>query len=129
MNNMRYGGKPYRYAYSALPVPGWFLFLGYVKHDLQTGESWEVRLPEGHYASEAPFAPRINARDEDDGYLVTFVNNENTGKSEALLIDCKRFTDGPVCRIELPHKMCAGTHSCWASGADMRDGLLSEKSV
>ncbi len=129
MINMRHGGLPYRYAYSALPVPGWFLFLGYVKHDLQTGESWEVRLPEGQYASEAPFAPRVNAKDEDDGYLVTFVNNENTGKSEALLIDCKRFTDGPVCRIELPHKMCAGTHSCWANGADMRDGLLSGKSA
>jgi carotenoid cleavage dioxygenase-like enzyme len=76
-------GKPYRYAYSAVQVPGWFLFHGYVKHDLQTGKSWEMRLPEGQFASEAPFAPRVNAKDEDDGYLVTFVTNENTGKSEA----------------------------------------------
>ena len=84
----------------------------------------QIRLPEGQYASEAPFAPRIDAKDEDDGYLVTFVTNENTQRSEALLIDCKRFAEGPVCRIELPHKLCSGTHSCWANGADMRDGLL-----
>ena len=125
MFNQRYAGKPYRYAYSAVQVPGWFLFHGYVKHDLQTGESWEVRLPDGQFASEAPFAPRIGAKDEDDGYLVTFVTNENTQGSEALLIDCKRFSDGPVCRIALPHKLCSGTHSCWAPGADLRDGLLS----
>ena len=74
-----------------------------------------------------PFAPRTNARDEDDGYLVTFITNENTQRSECLLIDSKRFMDGPVCRIELPHKLCSGTHSCWANGADLRDGLLSGK--
>jgi carotenoid cleavage dioxygenase len=124
MFNQRYATRPYRYAYSAVQVPGWFLFHGYVKHDLQTGESCEIRLPEGQYASEAPFAPRIDAKDEDDGYLVTFVTNETTQRSEALLIDCKRFAEGPVCRIELPHKLCSGTHSCWANGSDMRDGLL-----
>jgi len=126
MFNQRYATQPYRYAYSAVQVPGWFLFHGYVKHDLQTGESWEIRLPEGQYASEAPFAPRVNAKDEDDGYLVSFITNEKTQRSEIILIDSKRFEAGPVCRIELPHKLCSGTHACWASGADLeRGGLLS----
>lgn len=31
-----------------------------------------------------------------------------------ILIDCKRFEDGPVCRIALPHKISSGTHACWA---------------
>ncbi len=124
MFNQRYAGQPYRYAYSAVQVPGWFLFNGYVKHDLVTGQSWQISLPEGQYASEAPFAPRVGAKDEDDGYLVTFVTNENTGLSEVVLVDCKRFEDGPVCRVQLPHKLCSGTHSCWAPGADLRDGGL-----
>ena len=124
MINQTYATQPYRYAYSAVQVPGWFLFHGYVKHDLKTGESWEIRLPEGHYASEAPFAPRTNAQDEDDGYLVSFITNENTQRSEVILIDCKNFAAGPVCRIELPHKMCSGTHSCWANGDAMRTGGL-----
>ena len=125
MINQRYASKPYRYAYSAVQVPGIFLFNGYVKHDLVTGESWQIGLPEGQFASEAPFAPRINAKDEDDGYLVSFITNENTQRSEIVLIDCKRFADGPVCRIELPHKLCSGTHSCWANGGDLRDGSLA----
>jgi carotenoid cleavage dioxygenase-like enzyme len=125
MINQRYAGRQYRYAYSAVQVPGWFLFHGYVKHDLLTGASQEIRLPEGQFASEAPFAPRVDAKDEDDGYLVSFITNENTQRSECLLIDSKHFADGPVCRIELPHKLCSGTHSCWANGADVRDGLLS----
>ena len=125
MFNQRYASKPYRYAYSAVQVPGIFLFNGYVKHDLVTGESWQIGLPEGQFASEAPFAPRINAKDEDDGYLVSFITNENTQRSEIVLIDCKRFADGPVCRIELPHKLCSGTHSCWANGGDLRDGPLA----
>jgi len=124
MINQKFAGRPYRYAYSAVQVPGWFIFNGYVKHDLQTGESWQVMLPEGQFASEAPFAPRTGAVDEDDGYLVTFIINETTGRSEVALIDCKRFEAGPVCRVQLPHQLASGTHSCWANGSDFRDGGL-----
>ncbi|WP_269716324.1 carotenoid oxygenase family protein [Caulobacter sp. NIBR2454] len=124
MINQRYAGRPYRYAYSTTSKPGWFLFNGFVKHDLQTGQSWEIKLPEGRYASEAPFAPRINATSEDDGYLVSFIMDENTGRSECVLIDCKKFKDGPVARIALPHKICSGTHSVWADRQFIRDGVI-----
>lgn len=112
--NQRFATRPYRYAYSTTSKPGWFLFNGFVKHDLEKGTSQDLRLPEGVYASEAPFAPRIDAKDEDDGYLVSFLIDENRGVSECALIDCKRFDDGPVVRIALPHKISSGTHSCWA---------------
>jgi carotenoid cleavage dioxygenase len=125
MFNQRYAGKPYRYAYSTTSKPGWFLFNGFVKHDLETGESWEVMLPEGRYASEAPFVPRIGATDEDDGYLVSFIIDENTQTSECVLIDCKRFTDGPVVRIALPHKVSSGTHSVWAAREFIREGFVA----
>ena len=114
MMNQRYLGLPYRYAYSTTSKPGWFLFNGFVKHDMATGESWSLELPEGRYGSEAPFAPRVGAVDEDDGYLVSFVTDENRGTSECILIDCKRFAEGPVCRIALPHKISSGTHAHWA---------------
>lgn len=125
MFNQLRAGEPYRYAYSAKAKPGWFLFDGYVKHDLQTGASWTVDLGPDRYASEAPFAPRVDARDEDDGYLVTFVTDEARSRSEAWLIDCRRFADGPVCRLLLPHKISSGTHSCWAPGPAMRGGALA----
>jgi carotenoid cleavage dioxygenase len=122
MFNQRYAGKPYRYAYSTKAKPGWFLFNGFVKHDLVTGESWTIDLPEGRFASESPFVPRINAKDEDDGYLVSFIIDELKGTSECILIDCKRFEDGPVVRIALPHKISSGTHSVWADRDLIQNG-------
>jgi carotenoid cleavage dioxygenase len=113
--NQQYTGVQNRYVYSTRTKPGWFLFTGFVKHDLASGQSWEVNLGPNRYASEAPFAPRLGARDEDDGYLVSFVTDENTGTSECILIDAKRFADGPVCRIALPHKISSGTHAHWAA--------------
>src|SRR5687767_6250245 len=37
MINQRFSGRKYRYAYSTMSKPGWFLFQGFVKHDLETG--------------------------------------------------------------------------------------------
>ena len=125
MFNQRYAGRPYRYAYSTTAKPGWFLFNGFVKHDLATGESWSLPLAEGRYASEAPFVPRIGARDEDDGYLVSFIVDENAGTSECILVDSKRFSQGPVARIALPHKLCSGAHSVWADRELIRNGFIA----
>ena len=91
-----------------------------MKHDLDTRESWTLTLPEGRYASEAPFAPRVGGADEDDGYLVSFITDENSGTSECILIDAKDIEAGPVCRIALPHKISSGTHSWWAERGDLR---------
>ncbi|HEY5072190.1 MAG TPA: carotenoid oxygenase family protein [Caulobacteraceae bacterium] len=115
--NQSFAGRKYRYAYSTTTKPGWFLFDGFVKHDLWTGESWTLKLAEGRYASEAPFAPRVGAVEEDDGYLVSFVTDENVGRSECILVDARRIEAGPICRIALPHKICSGTHACWAPRA------------
>ncbi len=118
--NQAYAGHKYRYAYSTTTKPGWFLFNGFVKHDMLTGESTVLQLDEGRYASEAPFAPRVGAIDEDDGYLVSFIIDENRGTSECILIDCKDFAAGPVCRIALPHKISSGTHAHWADRRVLR---------
>jgi carotenoid cleavage dioxygenase len=120
MINGRHGGRKYRYAYSTIAQPGWFLFKGFVKTDLETGKTSEYSLGQGRFASEAPFAPRIGAIEEDDGYLVSFVTDENSGTSECILLDARHLEDGPVCRIALPHKLCSGTHACWAGRERLR---------
>lgn len=125
MMNARFSGKPYRYVYSTTTKPGWFLFNGFVKHDLHTGEVQELMLEEGRYASEAPFAPRIGSVDEDDGYLVSFIIDENRGTSECILIDARNLGAGPVCRIALPHKISSGTHSVWADRGFVDSGRES----
>ena len=74
------------------------------------------------FGSEAPFAPRIDAKDEDDGYLVSFIADLETDTSECVLIDAKNVAAGPVCRIIMPERICSGTHTVWASGDDIGMG-------
>lgn len=122
MINQQRAGLKYRYAYHALPEPGWFLFRGLMKHDLETGKTQSIEFGPGRFGSESPFAPRIGAKDEDDGYLLSFVTDVNAKRSECLVIDARRFSEGPVCRIILPEMICSGTHSTWASGDEIRRG-------
>ncbi|MBX9732007.1 MAG: carotenoid oxygenase family protein, partial [Sphingomonas sp.] len=129
MINQQVAGRKHRYVYSTTTKPGWFLFNGFVKHDLDTRESWSLMLEEGRYASEAPFAPRIGNIAEDDGYLVSFITDENRGTSECVLIDARNIEAGPVCRIALPHKISSGTHSWWADRTVLRDEPESPKST
>ena len=118
--NQQYSGSKTRYLYSTWTKPGWFLFSGIVKHDFESGESWSLPFGEERYGSEAPFAPRVNAKDEDDGYLVSFITDMKENRSECILVDAKDIEAGPVCRIILPHRICSGTHATWASGESIR---------
>jgi len=59
MINAGHGGRPYRYSYSALALPGWFLFNGIVKHDNETGQEESYRFAEGVFTSETAMAPRV----------------------------------------------------------------------
>ncbi|MFT7244479.1 MAG: carotenoid cleavage dioxygenase-like enzyme [Candidatus Azotimanducaceae bacterium] len=115
--NQRYAGRKSRYHYSTWTRPGWFLFSGVVKHDLETGDSWQLAFGDERYGSEAPFVPRINAKDEDDGYLVSFITDMRLDQSECILIDAKDIEAGPVCRIILPHRISSGTHATWADAS------------
>jgi carotenoid cleavage dioxygenase len=112
--NQAWCGRRNRYTYSTTAVPGWFLFDGFVKHDFDTGKVAIVKLARGRFGSEPVFAPRVGATVEDDGYLISFITDENTQTSECIVIDAQHFSDGPVCRIALPHKLSSGTHSWWA---------------
>jgi carotenoid cleavage dioxygenase-like enzyme len=114
MINGRYAGRPYRYAYSMTGEPGWFLFNGIVKIDLETGREEHYAFEEGVFASETPMAPRSASGPEDDGYLVTFTTDMRNDRSECLVFDAANVTDGPIARVALPERICSGTHSCWA---------------
>lgn len=118
--NNQYGGVKYRYAYSAVSKPGWFLFTGLVKHDMQTGESETIDFGPERYGSEPGFAPRVGATAEDDGYLITYVTDMIENRSECVIYDARRLADGPVARILLPGRISSGTHATWAQGAAIR---------
>lgn len=115
MFNQQVAGEPYRYVYSVTGHPGWFLFNGLVKHDLETGIAERYYFGDDRFGSEAPFVPRQNAQSEDDGYLISFISDMAQDRSECVIVDAKNITAGPVCTIVLPHRICSGTHATWAS--------------
>ncbi|MFN3214836.1 MAG: carotenoid oxygenase family protein [Henriciella sp.] len=113
--NQQFAGIKNRYVYSKTFIPGRFLFGGVTKHDLETGDSATLEFGEQRYGSEAPFAPRIGAESEDDGYLVSFITDMKEDRSECIIVDAKDLEAGPVARIILPQRISSGTHATWAS--------------
>jgi carotenoid cleavage dioxygenase len=120
MINGGYAGQSYRYTYAATGKPGWFLFDGLVRHDLQTGAEDRYAFDDGVYGSETAMAPRIGSSAEDDGYLVTLTTDMNADASYCLVFDAARVGDGPVCKLALPERISSGTHSTWAPGTELR---------
>lgn len=95
---------------------GWFLFDGFVKQDTTTGVEQRYSFDEGVFGSETPFAPRVGATAEDDGYLVTFTTDVNRDVSECLVFAAQDITAGPIARVRLPERISSGTHACWMPG-------------
>ena len=89
------------------------LFDGIVKHDTATGRTQELAFGPGRFGHEAPFAPRVGARDEDDGYLLPFVNDARTDTAELWILDARDLAAGPRARLRLPHRIPTGFHTCW----------------
>src|SRR5690606_9020763 len=120
MINGAHGGREHRYIYAATGKPGRFLFDGLVKHDVRTGAEEHFAFGDGVFGSETSMAPRVGSTAEDDGYLVTLTTDMNDDASYCLVFAAARVGDGPVCKLRLPERISSGTHSAWASGAELR---------
>lgn len=115
--NRRRMGRRARCAYNSF-VPH---YEGLVKYDLESKTSERYLYGTGRTASEAPSAPRVGARDEDDGYVVTFVADANANDGgEVLILDAKNIAAGPLARVHLPQRVPIGFHSTWVPGEDPR---------
>jgi carotenoid cleavage dioxygenase-like enzyme len=110
-------GTPSRWAYTMHISPeSTLLFDGLMKYDVHTGVAETHWFGEGRWGSEAPFAPRPGATEEDDGYLVSYVYDEREGRSEVEVLDARDVTAGPLCRIKLPTRVPIGFHATWVPG-------------
>ena len=119
MINGRHRGRRYRHTYATIPEPGWFLMRGIVHHDTVTGQADQYRFPSGVFCSETAMAPRVGSRDETDGYLVTLTTDTVNDRSDCVVFDASRLSEGPVASIRLPERISSGTHSFWAPASDL----------
>ena len=114
--NLNYAGRPSRHSYHAsIPDTETQVFDGILKYDLHTGSYVRHAFAKNHFGSEPAFAPRFNAKSEDDGYVISFVSDAATGGSKALILDAQNMADKPIAEVEIPQRIPLGFHGTWAN--------------
>ncbi|MFE0134724.1 carotenoid oxygenase family protein [Streptomyces sp. NPDC059037] len=86
-----------------------------VKHDMLRASKQVHRFPKGAAASEPVFVPRRGARDEDDGYILSYVNDPDRGATDLVILSAQDFTGHPLARIHLPGRVPLGFHGSWVA--------------
>lgn len=88
------------------------------------------KMPEGWYAQESRFVPRLEGCSEDDGWLLSYVFDESQlqedgeckpgARSELWIIDAKSMNE-VVAKIQLPQRVPYGLHGNWFSSEEIRN--------
>ncbi|XP_051123633.1 carotenoid 9,10(9',10')-cleavage dioxygenase-like isoform X2 [Andrographis paniculata] len=96
---------------------------GRVKLEVGGNVKGIFHLGPGIFGSEAVFVPRQpgTSTEEDDGYLIFFVHDENTGKSAVNIIDAKTMSADPVAIIELPKRVPYGFHALFVTEEQIQE--------
>ena len=89
------------------------------KYDLQTGDCAEHNLGAGTRGAEPVFVPATNAKQEDEGWVLSLVHSETTGKSRLIILDAQHFAASPVATIELPFRVPYGAHGNWVADSQL----------
>ncbi|XP_010648499.1 carotenoid 9,10(9',10')-cleavage dioxygenase 1 [Vitis vinifera] len=68
------------------------------------------RFEENNFCSGSAFVPKQGGVEEDDGWIISFVHNEDTNISQVHIIDARKFDSKPVAKITLPQRVPYGFH-------------------
>lgn len=116
----RLAGEPYRYAYAVGFKPGLPGGQALFRHDLQTRQTSRHDFGVNGVPGEFVFVPRQARGAEDDGWLVGFVHNRQTGTAEFHVINADDFTGPAQAVVHIPGRIPAGFHGNWIADADLR---------
>jgi carotenoid cleavage dioxygenase-like enzyme len=109
--------------------------IGVAKYDLSMEPTMSQELKVGgniagvfHYGpgrvgGDPIFVPREPGAvgvSEDDGYLISFVHDGHTDKSEVVIMDAKTMELEPVATIRLPRRVPHGFHAHFVSQEQLR---------
>jgi all-trans-8'-apo-beta-carotenal 15,15'-oxygenase len=108
-------GRSYRYLFigAAHDATGNAPLQAILKIDWQTGERqlWSF-APKG-YISEPIFVPRLDAKGEDEGWVLTMVYDASHHRSDVVILDGQDLNKGPVAQVHLKHHIPYGLHGSW----------------
>jgi carotenoid cleavage dioxygenase len=108
-------GLPYRYGYATQTQrdeEDARFATTILRYDLTTGTAEVHDFGPGHKPGEAAPAA-IEGAGDGEGYVMTYVHDENTGVSELVIVDTSDFAGEPVARIPLPQRVPYGFHGSW----------------
>jgi carotenoid cleavage dioxygenase-like enzyme len=116
--NGRFGGQAYRYAYTA----HWgqdVRFGPAMKHDMISGTTETHDYGPDRVTLEPVFVRRLDAKAEDDGWIMSYVFDGNRNLSDVVILDAQDFGGDPVATIRLPVRVPFGFHGGWAPDTDL----------
>jgi carotenoid cleavage dioxygenase-like enzyme len=85
---------------------------GVRKYDRETGNTSDIEYGKGRVGGEPVFVPSENSKNEDDGYLMTYVYDAATDSSELIIMDAASMDKEPVAVVSLP-RIPSGFHGSW----------------
>ncbi|XP_031090556.1 9-cis-epoxycarotenoid dioxygenase NCED1, chloroplastic-like [Ipomoea triloba] len=110
-------GRKTRYAYLAIAEP-WPKVSGFAKVDLFAGEVKKFIYGDEKYGGEPLFLPKsADSEAEDDGYILAFVHDEKTWKSELQIVNAQ--TLHLEASVKLPSRVPYGFHGTFISANDL----------
>ncbi|XP_043699037.1 9-cis-epoxycarotenoid dioxygenase NCED2, chloroplastic-like [Telopea speciosissima] len=117
VNRNRLGRKT-RFAYLAIAEP-WPKVSGIAQVDLSTGEVKKFIYGDCKYGGEPFFVPRDpDSEKEDDGYIVAFMHDEKTSKSEVVIINATNLE--LEASVKLPSRVPYGFHGTFINSKDLQ---------
>ncbi|XP_042478116.1 9-cis-epoxycarotenoid dioxygenase NCED2, chloroplastic-like [Macadamia integrifolia] len=117
VNRNRLGRKT-RFVYLAIAEP-WPKVSGIAQVDLSTGEVKKFIYGDGKYGGEPFFVSRDpNSEREDDGYIVAFMHDEKTSKSELVIINAINME--LEASVKLPSRVPYGFHGTFINSKDLQ---------
>ncbi|KAG7590573.1 Carotenoid oxygenase [Arabidopsis suecica] len=120
MVNRNLLGRKTRFAYLALTEP-WPKVSGFAKVDLSTGEIQKYIYGDSKYGGEPLFLPSGDG-EEDGGYIMVFVHDEEKVKSELQIINAVNMKLEAT--LTLPSRVPYGFHGTFISKEDLSKQAL-----
>jgi carotenoid cleavage dioxygenase len=112
----RLTGRRHRYGYAVALDTG-FQSGPALKHDLAAGTTAVHDYGRGRATLEPVFVPRsaggTGGAEEDDGWVMSYVYDATTDRSDVVILDARDFTGEPVATIHLPTRVPFGFHGSW----------------
>lgn len=89
------------------------LYRASMKLNRETGDCSLFDFGKNCVALEPVFIPKLEARSEDDGWLMVHVYDSQEQRSKIAILDSMGISDGPVATLHLPIAMGTTFHGSW----------------